>query len=93
MGLKIEMSPETRKLLDWLTVTKPLTFTYEEAHAISGVRVFPVTLTMDDPGVADEATAPAVVWQRAAGPSYDTDPFGIDPEQTTLITTGLDTGP
>jgi len=23
----------------------------------------------------------------------DTDPFGIDPGQTTLITTGLDTGP
>ena len=25
------------------------------AHAIAGVRVFPVTLTLDDPGVADEA--------------------------------------
>jgi hypothetical protein len=39
------------------------------AHAIAGDRVFPVTLTLDDPGVADEATLPAVTWQRGAGPS------------------------
>jgi hypothetical protein len=30
------------------------------AHAICGSRVFPVTLTMDDPGVADEASLPTV---------------------------------
>ena len=42
------------------------------AHAISGVRVFPVTLTMDDPGVADEATLPQAVWQRGPGPSETT---------------------
>jgi hypothetical protein len=42
------------------------------AHAISGVRVFPVTLTMDDPGVADEATLPQVSYQRGAGPSSAT---------------------
>lgn len=39
------------------------------AHAISGVRVFPVTLTMDDPGVADEATLPQVVYQPEPGSS------------------------
>jgi hypothetical protein len=39
------------------------------AHAIAGARVFPVTLTMDDPGVADEASFPTFSWQRSAGPS------------------------
>ena len=39
------------------------------AHAISGVRVFPVTLTMDDPGVADEATLPQFVFQPEPGSS------------------------
>jgi hypothetical protein len=28
------------------------------AHAVAGARVFPVTLTIDDPGVADEASIP-----------------------------------
>ncbi len=35
------------------------------AHAIAGVRVFPVTLTIDDPGVADEASFPTFTWQRS----------------------------
>jgi hypothetical protein len=39
------------------------------AHAIAGVRVFPVTLTLDDPGVADEATLPQIVVQPGPGPS------------------------
>ena len=38
------------------------------AHVIAGARVFPVTLTFDDPGTADEATLPQFVWQRDAGP-------------------------
>ncbi len=38
------------------------------AHVIVGARVFPVTLTFDDPGVADEATLPQLIWQRDAGP-------------------------
>jgi hypothetical protein len=38
------------------------------AHVIAGVRVFPVTLTFDDPGTADEATLPHFVWQRDSGP-------------------------
>jgi hypothetical protein len=40
---------------------------HAEAHAIAGVRVFPVTLTLDDPGVADEATTPQVQWIPQAG--------------------------
>jgi hypothetical protein len=39
------------------------------AHAVAGVRVFPVTLTLDDPGVADEATLPQIVVQPGSGPS------------------------
>jgi hypothetical protein len=38
------------------------------AHVIAGARVFPVTLTFDDPGVGDEATLPQFIWQRDAGP-------------------------
>ena len=34
------------------------------AHAIAGPRVFPVTLTIDDPGVADEASLPTFSFQR-----------------------------
>ena len=35
------------------------------AHAVAGARVFPVTLTLDDPGVADEASLPTVTYQRS----------------------------
>ena len=36
------------------------------AHAVAGVRVFPVTLTIDDPGVAaDEASIPTFSVQAA----------------------------
>lgn len=37
------------------------------AHVVVGDRVFPVTLTFDDPGVGDEATLPQLVWQPGAG--------------------------
>jgi hypothetical protein len=40
-----------------------------DAHAIAGDRTFPVTLTLDDPGVADELTLPQIVTQSGAGPS------------------------
>ena len=47
------------------------------AHAVCGSRVFPVTLTLDDPGVADELTVPQITATREAavggpGPSHDT---------------------
>jgi hypothetical protein len=46
------------------------------AHAVCGSRVYPVTLTLDDPGVADEVTIPQVVYTRSAadggpGPGHD----------------------
>ena len=34
-------------------------------HAVCGARIFPVTLTLDDPGVADEASIPTFTWQRS----------------------------
>ena len=37
------------------------------AHVIVGVRLFPVTLTCDDPGVADEGTLPAIVAPPGSG--------------------------
>ena len=43
-----------------------------QAHAIAGDRVFPVTLTLDDPGVADEVTLPQITDQPGAGPSNTT---------------------
>jgi len=47
------------------------------AHAVCGSRVFPVTLTLDDPGVADEITLPQASYTRVAadggpGPGHDT---------------------
>jgi hypothetical protein len=65
------------------------------AHAIAGVRVFPVTLTLDDPGVADEATLPQVVWQRGAGPSSTTQLLWewdktITPDTALILNHGFD---
>ena len=48
------------------------------AHAICGDRLFPVTLTLDDPGVADEASVPTFTYQRSGadggpGPTHEYD--------------------
>ena len=43
------------------------------AHAVAGARVFPVTLTVDDPGVSDEASLPTFSVQRQ-GASGDLGP-------------------
>jgi hypothetical protein len=61
-----------RCLLVLLLASSPIAAREAAAHAISGVRVFPVTLTLDDPGVADEMTVPQVVYQPGPGPSNDT---------------------
>src|SRR5260221_10809067 len=34
------------------------------AHGVAGKRVFPTTLTIDDPAVADEASLPTIIHQR-----------------------------
>ena len=58
------------------------------AHAVAGVRVFPATLTLDDPGVNDEVSLPTVTWNRAAadggpGPS---ELYGMGAEWDKTIT-------
>ena len=63
------------------------------AHVIAGNRVFPVTLTFDDPGVADEASLPAFTYTRGganggSGPSHEFD-FGFEFDKTITPTTAL----
>ncbi len=48
-----------------------VTTTPATAHVVAGDRIFPVTLTFDDPGVGDEATMPQFIWQPDSGPSND----------------------
>jgi hypothetical protein len=43
-----------------ITAMVLLTFSTAEAHVVCGDRVFPTTLTMDDPGVSDEMSLPTV---------------------------------
>jgi hypothetical protein len=63
------------------------------AHVIAGNRVFPVTLTFDDPGVSDEASLPALNYQRSgadggSGPGHEVD-LGFEFDKTITPTTAL----
>jgi hypothetical protein len=63
------------------------------AHVIAGDRVFPVTLTIDDPGVADEASLPYLTYQRSgadggSGPTHDYD-LGFEYDKTITDNTAL----
>lgn len=63
------------------------------AHAVAGARVFPVTLTFDDPGVADEASLPTVTYSRSGvedgvGPTHEVD-LGFEFDKTITPTTSL----
>ena len=63
------------------------------AHVVAGNRVFPVTLTLDDPGVADEASLPSLVYQRSGadggtGPTHEYD-LGFEYDKTITPTTAL----
>jgi hypothetical protein len=63
------------------------------AHVIAGNRVFPVTLTFDDPGVSDEASLPALNYQRSGanggtGPGHEVD-LGFEFDKTITPTTAL----
>src|SRR5260370_16013718 len=42
----------------------PLYASEAAAHGVAGKRVFPTTLTIDDPAVADEASLPTIQSQR-----------------------------
>ena len=63
------------------------------AHVIAGARVFPVTLTFDDPGVNDEASIPALSYQRSganggSGPGHEVD-LGLEFDKTITPRTAL----
>ena len=63
------------------------------AHVIAGDRVFPVTLTFDDPGVSDEASLPALTYQRSgsnggSGPGHAVG-LGYEFDKTITPTTAL----
>jgi len=71
-----------------LALFAALPLRHATAHAVAGVRVFPATLTLDDPGVNDEVSLPTVTWNRAAadggpGPS---ELYGIGAEWDKTIT-------
>jgi len=62
------------------------------AHAIAGSRIFPVTLTMDDPGVADEASVPTFSWQRDESSGAPTDVYQFNFEFDKTITSNFGFG-
>ena len=65
---------------------------HASAHAIAGSRVFPVTLTMDDPGVADEASVPTFSWQRDDSSGTPTDRYQFNFEFDKTITSNFGIG-
>ncbi len=68
------------------------------AHAVCGSRVFPVTLTLDDPGAADEASLPTFTYQRSGanggpGPTHEYDfNFEYDKRITRDLSVGVNYG-
>ena len=63
------------------------------AHVVAGNRLFPVTMTFDDPGVADEVSIPSFIYQRSGanggtGPTHEFD-FGFEYDKTITYNTAL----
>jgi hypothetical protein len=63
------------------------------AHAVCGARVFPVPLTIDDPGVSDEASIPTFTYQRSGadggpGPTHEHD-FNFEYDKRITANLGL----
>ncbi len=76
-----------------LAATASLAAMPATAHVIAGVRLFPVTLTIDDPGVADEASLPAFTYVRGpadggTGPTHEVD-LGFEYDKTITSNTAL----
>jgi hypothetical protein len=63
------------------------------AHAICGNRVFPATLTMDDPGVSDELSLPTIQYQPIPatddGPAGRTVSYGFEFDKTITQDLGI----
>jgi len=58
------------------------------AHVVAGARVFPVTLTFDDPGVNDEATLLSFSHLQASGPTNQNN-YGFEYDKTITEHTAL----
>ncbi len=74
-------------------VSLAVTLPPAQAHVVAGARVFPVTLTFDDPGVSDEVSLPAFSYSRGGadggtGPSHEFD-FGFEYDKTITPNTAL----
>lgn len=57
-----------------------------QAHVVCGDRVFPTTLTMDDPGVGDEVSLPTLGWTPTPGGQSNSYGFEWDKSITEDVT-------
>ncbi len=76
-----------------VTASLPFFSSPVSAHVVVGARVFPVTLTFDDPGVGDEASFPSFTYERGSadggtGPTHDVD-LGFEYDKTITPDTAL----
>jgi hypothetical protein len=62
------------------------------ASAFAGVRMFPVTLSIDDPGVSDEASVPTFSFLPTDGENGRTNEYGFDFEWDKRITEDFGVG-
>ncbi len=92
------MLVKPRHLAATLALAGALAPSAATAHVTAGDRVFPVTLTFDDPGVADEVSIPAFMFMRSgaedgSGPTHEYD-FGVEYDKTITANTmlGVDYG-
>ena len=76
------------RLLLALALAASCISTAVSAHVVAGDRIFPVTLTFDDPGVGDEMTLPQFTWQGDSGPQ-NTYQFQWEYDKTITPTTSL----
>lgn len=73
-------------------LAQPILAVQAQAHAIAGARVFINTLTLDDPGVADEAALPTFSWQPNANAGTQQNGYVANTEIDKLITENLAVG-
>ena len=73
-------------------LAQPILVTQAQAHAVAGPRVFISTLTLDDPGVADEASLPTFSWQPNANGGALQNQYSLNVELDKRITENLGIG-
>lgn len=69
--------------LFWIIATR----TVAQAHVVCGDRVFPTTLTMDDPGVSDEMSLPTI--QMTPSSSAQSNSWGFEYDKTITEDLGI----